>query len=102
EVTLSFVTPKDTRFDGLLLWIHLQVDCDTVIDGFRRTNWSPVYVGLTPFDLQAGDVIHVRCCAQNEAGRWTPAYLFEATVERGQATVYHAVNEPNKTLTHHI
>ena len=89
-------------FDGLLIWVHLLVDRQTVIDAFDKTNWAPVYVALEPLAVQAGDLICLRCRSEQPAGRWTPVYVFEASVTRNTTTISHVINYPDGALAHDV
>ncbi|MBE9142000.1 SAM-dependent methyltransferase [Planktothrix mougeotii] len=95
ECPLSFIATRDGVFDGLLLWIHLEVGPGQVIDAFDNTSWAPVHVALSPFQVLTGDIFEVRCTAQTSAERQTPAYGFEVSLMRDGIMLYHAVNKPD-------
>lgn len=94
ERQLRFVAARDGMFHGLLLWIHLEVGPDQVIDAFDDTSWAPVHVALSPFEVQAGDIFEVRCEAQVSTERRTPAYNFEVSLVRNGVTLHHAIDTP--------
>jgi predicted RNA methylase len=102
DTTLSFTVQEAAVFDGLLLWIHLMVDRQMVIDALDKTNWAPVYVALESLAVEAGDVICVRCRSEQPAGRRTPVYVFETSVTRNTTTISHVINYPDGALAHDV
>jgi predicted RNA methylase len=102
DTTLSFSVQEATVFDGLLIWIHLMVDRQMVIDALDKTNWAPVYVALESVAVRPGDVICVRCRSEQPAGRWTPVYIFEASVTRNTTIISHVINYPDGALAHDV
>lgn len=94
ERTLSFSATAARPFDGLLLWVRLEVGPGTIVDTFQKTSWAPVHVEMDRFDLRAGDRIEARCCARMSDTRWTPAYEFEVEIFRDGRKVYSAIDLP--------
>lgn len=94
ERTLSFTATEARAFDGLLLWVRLEVGPGTIVDTFEKTSWAPVHVEMDRFELRAGDRIDARCCARVSDDRWTPAYEFEVVIHRDDERVYSAKNLP--------
>ena len=94
ERKLSFTATDARVFDGLLLWIRLEVGPGTVVDAFANTSWAPVHVQMEPFELRAGDQLEVRCCSRMSEERLTPAYEFEVEICRGSSNVYAAIDRP--------
>lgn len=92
---LSFEVQHHKLLNGLVLWIHMLVDRQTRLDGFRKTNWSPVSVALDPINVAAGDVINVSCWSEIPASKFTPRYFFEVTLQRRGREIYQAVNYPD-------
>ena len=92
ERQLRFVAARNGMFNGLLLWIHLEVGAGQIIDTFDDTSWAPVHVTLPPFEVRVGDIFEVRCIAQVSAERLTPAYTFEVSLLRDNIIRYHAID----------
>lgn len=98
DTALSFTVEEAAVFDGLLAWVHLMVDRQTVVDAMDRSNWAPVHIALGSIAVRAGDRILVRCRSEQPTGRWTPVYVFEASVTRGRTTISHVISHPDGAL----
>jgi amino acid adenylation domain-containing protein len=80
---------RDTRVDGLLLWINLFTSPHDLIDiRSAECTWLPVFLPVfSPgIGFRAGDSIHATASRLLETGAFTPDYLVRGTALRaGQA-----------------
>jgi predicted RNA methylase len=96
DKVLQFSIEKSSNFDGLILWINLYFDSETVLDALdSKICWSPVYIPMKPFALQKGDVIEVRCVSKISKNVYNPDYFFESLVKRNDEIVYRCLKESN-------
>lgn len=78
---LELVISKDGELGGLLLFIEIHVDRETVINSLQeRTNWSTPYIKLfkEPLEVVRGDVIHVTI--HRELSTTQPRYELDVRV----------------------
>ncbi|HAA50820.1 MAG TPA: hypothetical protein DCE43_13985 [Planctomycetaceae bacterium] len=78
---LELVISKDGELDGLLLFIEIHVDRETVVNSLRqRTNWSTPYIKLfkEPVKVSRGDVVHVT--VHRELSTTQPRYELDVRV----------------------
>jgi len=78
---LELVISKDGDLDGLLLFIEIHVDRETVINSLHhRTNWSTPYIKLfrEPVKVTQGDVVHVTI--HRELATTQPRYELDVRV----------------------
>lgn len=94
DKTLYFPVEQSNNFDGLILWINLYFDSETVLDALHsKICWSPVYIPMEPVALQKGDVIEVRCVSKISKNGYNPDYSFESLVKRNDEVVYQCLKE---------
>ena len=78
---LELVISRDGDLDGLLLFIEIHVDQETVINSLhQRTNWSTPYIKLfkEPLKVVQGDVVHVTI--HRELSTTQPRYELEIRI----------------------
>ena len=80
--TAHFDIASECRFDGFLLWLHLHVDEEAVIDTFSRSVWGAIYMPGEPQRLSAGDCLDIRSTVRVSGNGINPDYGIECTVRR--------------------
>lgn len=89
EKNIEFTIAKPSLFDGLIFYINLLVDRETVIDIlYQKTSWPIRYVKLfeKPLKLEAGDTIQVKI--KSDISTTQPKYEIDATVAKNGTSVF--------------
>jgi precorrin-6B methylase 2/acyl carrier protein len=78
---VKFVIDRNSRFDGFLLWLHLETITEETIDVMEsgKTNWLPVYfpVFYPGIEVVAGDEIQAICIGNLSANHLNPDYKIQ-------------------------
>lgn len=80
--TVEFSIRTDCEFDGLLLWIDLYVDENSVINAFDSVSWPPVYLNAGKKHLKENDVIKIDCARKLSKNLLNPDYFFAGSIFR--------------------
>ena len=89
--TLQLEVVRRARFDGLLLWIQLEMQAGEWLDSFAQpTNWLPVYFPVCEpgVEVEPGDRIELACRWQVSDDGRHPNYQVEGQIVRRQGPAH--------------